>query len=100
MRIEFECKAERAKTISAAIRDNGLAPVAATLGRILGFVHPAWEETALVAEIEPMAGNRSDNATLIWMYKQVVPAFKRLVENGVIEHPVKWLQEVFLDESS
>jgi hypothetical protein len=42
--------------------------------------------------------NKSGSKTLKWLVTQVKPAFQKLVLEGVISDPYKWLEENFIED--
>jgi hypothetical protein len=48
------------------------------------------------ADISVVAPERRGGGTVFWLIKSVAPAFQRLVREGVIREPGKFLNEYFL----
>lgn len=97
LRVEHELKGETAKAGIAFILANGLDELQADVGARFGWRHPVWTpEKQSDATLVLPAQHRQDAKTEIWLRTQCVAAFRKLVHNGTIVDPERWLMEVFL----
>lgn len=97
LRIEMVQRRERAKNASAAIREHGLLATAQHL----------WNEAGMPLIIdlegdnpemnlnEPRARSTA-NSTMMWLIKQVAPAFQKMCMEGHIDSPEQFLERYFL----
>lgn len=103
LRLEIELKGARAKQVAGTyVNELDL------IGLFSACVNPYKFESEILANSIPIdpnetlptiTGKQSANATVFWFHSQVVPAFQRLVEAGVIDNPAMWLMETFLGET-
>lgn len=99
LRVEHELKKSAAKVAIAHILGNGVSWVQASLGRTFGWTHPAWSMDETDAYAMPSIPNsRTAAKTELWLRTQAAPAFVKLVKQGLIDDPEKWLRDVFLSE--
>lgn len=101
LRCEFVFRKKNAKICVDKIieADFKLIPVALGCGKIFGFEHEAWDLSGDEIEIGSYTPDRGHNKTLFWLVSSVGPAFRKLVDAGVIEDPKAWLSEYFLNET-
>lgn len=101
LRIEFELKDKRAKQVAGLLADGvDLRDVIISTGNAYSFEHIFWKsfcDGSIGESLPPIKGKQSSNATLAWLLRQCVPAFKRLVKEGIITEPVQFLVDNFLD---
>lgn len=97
LRTEFQFRRKSAKNIAKDI---------ALHGAIAGsFAHLAFAGIYLPdAAIEAISPTKSERVresakTEAWLIRQAAPAFKRLIEEGVIDDPSGWLERHFLSSS-
>lgn len=99
LRVETECKGDTAKRVAQAYLNSGLSPTINTVMEKYEFMSPFWQpDNCIMADMPARTGKQSDQNTVHWFYTQVQPAFLRLVRDGIIDDPVKFLKECFLDE--
>lgn len=100
LRVEFELKGERAKQIAGRIADgDDLHKIIMDVGDAYKFQHRYWNLFTggeIELGLEPIRGKQGSNQTLLWLQKQVAPAFKTLVKEGIIADPDQWLKDNFL----
>jgi DNA relaxase NicK len=97
-RIEVVHRKRYAKILLAAINDTGLNEAGLAALSSYGFKHEAIPKSAgdILATVAIIKGNQK---TLRWIIAQVAPAFKRLVKDGTITNPDKFLHDYFLASS-
>jgi len=98
LRIECVSRRDHAKAVASAILTAGEASTAATLGEVYGWQHAAWTpDAAADADISVARPEKAAGGTLFWLMRSAAPAFKRLVQEGVIDNPVDFLEKYFLE---
>jgi len=101
LRIEHVFRREYAKVVAKEITESGIERVSYSAGQAFGWAHQSWQPQAdegvelSIIKAEPTMGG-----TVFWLIKSVAPAFKRLVEKGVIPNPEQFLREYFLTDDS
>jgi hypothetical protein len=99
LRIEHVLRRDYAKQAVEWIIAYGVNYVQKQIGEAFGWQHPLWQPTE--AAVEPLRvprGSRDQNGTLRWLIKAAAPAFKKLVQAGLIEDPEQFVKQVFLDQ--
>lgn len=95
LRFEFEIKGDTAKAVSQQIVVDGIHKVARGIGQRFEFSHPiavaALSGSAVTVRTEPH--KKSAAKTELWLIKTAVPAFHRLVSEGVIDDPKAWIEK-------
>lgn len=97
-RIEFVCRRENAKIASAHMCAYGINEATQMLLNSYNF-----EGDGVANMVEKMPTKhveRTHAKTLNWMKKTVAGSFKKLVNLGVIEDPVAFLEEYFLSDDT
>jgi DNA relaxase NicK len=101
LRIEHVFRREYAKVVAAQITQSDIESVAKSAGNAFGWAHPVWNVTAAqevdlsVVKAEPTMGG-----TVFWLIKSVAPAFKKLVEKGIITDQQKFFDDYFKTDGS
>lgn len=100
LRCEFVFKKKTAKMFAENMAKGmfQMNSVANGCKEIYKFEHEDFDVRGTAIEIKSYTPDRGDNKTIYWILTAVVPAFKRLVKNGVIENPEEWLRREFIDE--
>lgn len=100
LRVEFVYRRKLAK--QAAIhfcQSENPANFAAANGNTYGFEHQVWDVNATCDDvIETPRISRSDENTILWLYKQVAPAMRRLL-NETDFNMTEFLEYVYNDVS-
>jgi len=97
LRIEHVFRRDYAKKVGQACATAGLASVAKSAGEAFGWAHEQWQPEAVDgADLSVVKAESTMGGTVFWLLKSVAPAFKRLVENGTISDPGKFLRDYFL----
>lgn len=98
LRFEFELKGDQAKATAQQVVNNGIAPVVRGFGNRMGFVSPQVKEwfAGKYVDVKTAPHNRNLAKTELWLIKQAVPAFHRLVRENVIEDPREWINQHLL----
>jgi len=100
LRIEFEVKGARAKQLAKLTQTDDVRSIAQGLIEAYDFRSPLiGQGWAGRTEFEPLRGKQRHNNTIAWIHKQVVPAVRRLVDEGVIEDLEEFVRETFLGEA-
>lgn len=97
LRVEFVFRRKVARAFVAELLVQGEQAVAAWAGNKEHFRHPIWKPTDEPDRFTAYArAEREAGKTVFWLITSVAPAFKRLVDEGVIEHPEEFLNSYFL----
>jgi len=98
LRVEHVFRREYAKVVSQRIVENGIHSVSRACGDAFGWSHPAWQpQDGTDSDISTNYTERKMGKTLWWIIKACAPAFKRLVNEGTIQDPDKFVQRYFLE---
>jgi len=101
LRVEHVFRRKYAKSISSLLCSHSLRDVCATCRELFGWQHElshTWH--GKIKDIEVPRAERNSGKTLYWLVAQVVPAFRKLVEEGVIDDPVRFCEMYFLSDHS
>lgn len=97
LRAEHVFRREQAKAAAHLILHFGLASVLEGCRETFGWQHPSWpRDMAQAVSLNVHPTTREEGRTLIWLIKQVAPAFERLVFDGTIADPEAFLRDYFL----
>lgn len=98
LRIEFVFRRGHAKNAAADISEaQGLETFAARSGNTFGFNHRDWQPHVKTDErVTVPTFKRSDEDTVRWLYAQVAPAMRRVLESGALQID-EFLEVVFND---
>lgn len=99
LRAEFVFKKDNAKLFcqQAIECDFNLTALALGAGMVYGFEHADWSLHGDEIPLTSYTPERRQGKTVMWLISQVAPAFKRMVQEGVIEDPEQFIREFFLD---
>lgn len=98
LRIEHVFRREYAKVVARQISESGIERVAYSAGEAFAWAHPSWQP--LVSEpvdISVVKAEPTMGGTVFWLIKSVAPAFRKLVEKGIITDPQKFVDDYFLN---
>jgi len=100
LRCEFVYRKKNAKIFYNQYKatSGNLKGLALGSGNVYGFEHPAWDLSGDDIDIKSYTPERRQGKTLAWLVSQVAPAFKKLVDEGVIEDPEEFIRTHFLSE--
>lgn len=98
LRIEHVFRKQYAKNVARDIANYGIIEIQKRAGKTYDWKHELWGEEMITEEKLPgyEIENKKQASTVQWLIKQCAPAFRRLVEEGVIENPEFFLQKHFL----
>lgn len=100
LRIEHVFRRQCAKEVARDIGNYGILEMQKRAGKTYEWKHELWKEDMMTEEKIPgyYPENKKTASTVRWLIKQCAPAFKRLVDEGVIEDPEAFIREHFLSE--
>jgi len=99
LRVEHVFRREGAKVVAQACIDSGIDSVAEAAGCAFGWAHPAWNTAATQAvDISVVAAERGAGKTIFWLVHSVAPAIQRLIADGTIRDPEKFVRDYFLPQ--
>lgn len=85
LRAEFQLKNDYAKRAGEAIaQGEAVNGIAAELGRVFGFQHPAWQPQAEPVKLKVQSHAQSGN-TVFWLTTTVAPLMRRLKREGKLD---------------
>lgn len=98
LRIEFELKKDRARTVAGIAIVDGVETAARSVAARYKFGHAVVLDAfkGHIRQIKTEAHNRSIASTEQWLLTQAAPAFHRLVKEGVIDDPRAWVNRYLL----
>lgn len=98
IRVEFELKKSRAKTVAELARIEGVALATRSVAARFEIQHATVEHvfTGSTRPIKTEATERIQAKTEHWLLTQCVPAFIRLCEDGTIDDPRAWVNRNML----
>jgi len=97
LRIEHVFRRDYAKVVAKAAVDGDIAVVAMAAGQAFGWAHPEWNVTATSeVDISVVKAERGAGKTVFWLVHSVAPAFQRLIADGTIRDPERFVREYFL----
>lgn len=100
LRVEMVFRRDGAKEVAKHLCSSSDDVVASDAGAYYGWNHPDWKlRDGDASKITPVSAERNAGKTVFWMVKTVAPSFRRLVADGVITDPVKFLTDYFLDDN-
>lgn len=87
LRIEYTYHREDAKNIARMLDEYSLPGLCIASGKRYGWTHPDYQPdlNATEYEIKAWRPERRGGKTALWLYKQVLPAIVKSVENGEID---------------
>jgi hypothetical protein len=90
MRVEFVAKKGQAEQALRQYLDTGPEALAAAWGNTFGFDHPLWEFTSR-DKVQGWRPETGDANTLRWVRQAVIPALRKLYEEGdITENHTLW----------
>lgn len=98
LRSEFVFRKQNAKLFAQSAVECGfdLTALALGAGQIYGFEHDDWNLKGDEIALDSWTPERAQGKTVRWLISQVAPAFKRLVNEGVIDNPTEFLEKYFV----
>lgn len=100
LRIEHVFRRDYAKVVAREITKAGIESVAKSAGEAFGWAHESWKpESVESTDLSTVKAETTMGGTVFWLIKSVAPAFRKLVEKGIITEPEKFLQDYFLTDS-
>jgi len=101
LRVEHVFRKDYAKKVAWQCVGNNLSYVAAACGKAFQWGHPDWNTGAAApADISVVRSEKNMGGTIAWLVSSAAPAFKRMVADGTIKDPEKFLRDYFLDMDS
>lgn len=96
LRVEHVFRRRYAKAVALAIVDKGIDLCASAAGEAFGWAHRDWKPA--MGELPPIAvqAERKMGKTVFWLIKACAPAFRRMVQEGVITQPEQFVRQYFL----
>ncbi len=95
MRVEIVLRKEMAKVAADYCLRNGVLNGLLAIGEAFGWAHPLWDGLKAGEQEEIQWRPREKGgSTLRWLYKQVSPAVKKVLESGDTEGVKDWLTEL------
>lgn len=85
LRVEFQLKGEQAKQFAAGIRGNRMEELYKMLLSTFTFNHPLLENYTSQGKIRSSPRASAGGKTERWLFSQVLPAIKKLVDAGETE---------------
>lgn len=82
LRCEFVLRKNNAKAFASALQSHRLSELTAKLFRTFGYCHPLIGEHQASSGLLAAPRNGSMGNTERWLFRQVLPAVKKLVDNG------------------
>jgi len=99
LRIEHVFRRDYAKVVAKAAVDGDIGVVAMAAGQAFGWAHPEWNVTATSeVDISVVKAERGAGKTVFWLVHSVAPAFQRLIADGTICDPERFVREYFLPQ--
>lgn len=96
-RVEYEHKKQQARVTASYMVHYDAAHVADMISKIYDWRHEAMSIRNVVEKMpSPVSDARTDAKTISWIMRQVAPAIKRLISDGKISEPEKWLLDTFM----
>ena len=100
LRVEHEMKKEQARAVAALAWMHGVDSAQRSVAAKFDYKHPvlikAFAGTS--HQIVTERHQRTLAATEMWLMTQCAPAFQRLVREGVISDPAKWVNRYMLGD--
>lgn len=98
LRCEMVFRGDYARAVAKFVCENGLEAAIKAYGEVWGWKHPSWSPESL--ESRPAAKpdmKRSGHKTVRWLIAQAAPAFKKCVQDGVIEDAHEFISQYFME---
>jgi len=99
LRIEHVFRRDYAKVVAGNCVVSDMSSVAMAAGKAFGWAHPEWDISAKATlDLSPVKAERGGGKTISWLVRSCAPAFRRLVADGTIRDPEKFVREYFLSQ--
>jgi DNA relaxase NicK len=85
LRAEFVLRSREAKAVADMWKDSSIRQIVSALGQTFGFNHPVWQEKRTDAPLKSAPRETGKGGTERWLFKQVLPAIHRLIEEGAAD---------------
>lgn len=96
-RVEMVLRKKYARGLLEQTSASEIEFIADSIGNAFDWKHSVWTEAASeAAPLSVPSPDRRTGATEKWLISQAAPAFQRLVKEGAINDPVKWLSDWFI----
>lgn len=96
LRVEHVFRKDYAKSVAKACASAALEDVAQSAGKAFGWAHGAWQPTSTQdVDLSIVAAERAAGKTVYWLVHSAAPAFQRLVADGTIKDPERFVREYF-----
>lgn len=100
LRVEHVFRKDYAKKVAAAFANSTIEQIAKSSGDAFGWCHRVWLVTQSDgADISIIKERGKTGGTIFWLVHSVAPAFKRLVQEGVISDPEEFLKKFFVEDN-
>jgi len=97
LRIEHVFRRDYAKVVAKTAMGGDIAAVAMAAGQAFGWTHPEWNlDAETEVDISVVKAERGAGKTVFWLVHSVAPAFQRLIADGTIRDPERFIREYFL----
>jgi len=98
LRVEQVFRRKHARAIASALVEQGVDKVSEAAARAYHLDVSGWlDDDAKKGEVSFPKAERNMGGTTFWLIKQVAPAFRRLVRDGIITDPDAFLKQYFID---
>lgn len=95
LRVEMVFRAEQAREISRRVLTETLYELAASCGAIYGWQHETWNTgISNPTPVSSYSEERHQGSTVRWLFTQVLPAAKRVCDEGETEHVIMFCKEL------
>ena len=95
LRIEICLRDGNAKSFAASLQQSKLSTLVAALGKTFGWTHEVWGQHATDSGLRAAPRDTHQGKTERWLFKSVLPAIKRLLENNADEVVAQFGQQVY-----
>jgi len=99
LRVEFRLKREYARNAVPYIIQHGIKHLVGMLQSSYQFKHEDWRVESMQEKLPGRPDNKKSESTLMWVIKQVSPAVRKLVHEGVIDDPYQFFEEHFVPKN-
>lgn len=93
-RVEMVLRDQEAKQATRVIHHEGLRSTAYSIGKIFGWSHPSWLAPSDAEKLASIPRETHRGKTERWLNKQVLPACKKLIEEGNVESLTRFINDV------
>jgi len=98
LRVEQVFRRKHARAIASALVEQDVAKVSEAAARAYHLDVTSWlDNDVQKGEVSFPRAERNMGGTTFWLIKQVAPAFRRLVREGIITDPDAFLKQYFID---